>query len=424
MNERAFEEARAAGPGGIGYFLDAVARWQTVTRTVARLRVSGPDRYRVEYSSRPDGRTPVITACDGDRRWRVVQDRIVVGPAAPLRDHGAFLADSCWLLHGRLSGGQEITYRGRPARQLRVTPVPGREEMVLGPLMFFPADAIVDAETGCLLRLISYAGDTLALWWELDDISTEPADPDEFQVHVPPGTRTVEETGNLIADTFATMPGLTGTAVRAATETVNRTTAAVSAARSIAAPHITTSQPAQDLVPSRERWCNARQLCLRRCRRAARAPSAHRPISVRPGVAQRRSRPVELTQPVQSGPADSGDSAAQCPAHQLAALVRIQPVRSIEQAMQQRVTMTRRHAIGTREQLLKPRRIVPQCPGSGPPAQRRLHPALVARYRLITDLHRPCRAISGAEIQPLRGYPGEREHDNDLVAEQRLGQLV
>jgi hypothetical protein len=90
----------------------------------------------------------------------------------------------------------------------------------------------VDAETGCLLRLISYAGDTLALWSELDDISTEPADPDEFQVHVAPGTRTVEETGDLVADAFATMPGLTGTAVRAAAETVNRTTAAVSAARS------------------------------------------------------------------------------------------------------------------------------------------------------------------------------------------------
>jgi len=85
-------------------------------------------------------------------------------------------------------------------------------------------------------------------------------------------------------------------------------------------------------------------------------------------VAQRRSRPVELTQPVQSGPADPGDSAAQCPAHQLAALACVQPVRGIEQAMQQRVTMTRRHAIGTREQLLKPRRIVPQRPGSGPPA--------------------------------------------------------
>ena len=174
----------------------------------------------------------MIIACDGDRRWRVVQDRIVVGPAGPLGDVSAFLADSCWLLRGRLSGGQEITYRGRPARQLRVSPVPGREELVLGPLMTFPADAIVDAETGCLLRLISYSGDALATWLELDDISTEPADPDEFRVHVPPGTRTVEETGNLIADTFATMPGLTGTAVRAAAEAVNRTAGAVSAARS------------------------------------------------------------------------------------------------------------------------------------------------------------------------------------------------
>ncbi len=41
-----------------------------------------------------------------------------------------------------------------------------------------PTDAIVDAETGCLLRLISYAGDTLAIWSELDDISTEPAGPE------------------------------------------------------------------------------------------------------------------------------------------------------------------------------------------------------------------------------------------------------
>ena len=56
----------------------------------------------------------------------------------------------------------------------------------MGPLMFFPADAIVDAETGCLLRLLSYAGDALASWWELDDISTEPGAPDNFRVLVPP----------------------------------------------------------------------------------------------------------------------------------------------------------------------------------------------------------------------------------------------
>ena len=94
-----------------------------------------------------------------------------------------------------------------------------------------PTDAIVDAETGCLLRLISYASGTLAIWSELDDISTEPADPDEFRVHAPPGTRTVEETGNWVVDEAAVMPGLAGTAARAAAETINRTTDAVSAAR-------------------------------------------------------------------------------------------------------------------------------------------------------------------------------------------------
>ena len=102
-------------------------------------------------------------------------NRTLAGPAAPLRDYIAVLADSCWLLRGRLSGGAELTYRGRPARQLRVTSAHGGEEPVLG-LMVFPADAIVDAETGCLLRLISYAGGTLVIWPELDDISTEAAD--------------------------------------------------------------------------------------------------------------------------------------------------------------------------------------------------------------------------------------------------------
>ena len=33
-------------------------------------------------------------------------------------------------------------------------------------------------------------------------------------------------------------------------------------------------------------------------------------------------------------------------------------------------------------------------------------------------------ANGGVELHPLLGYPGEREHGNDLIAEQRLGQLV
>jgi outer membrane lipoprotein-sorting protein len=226
------EGFRAAGRGGLGDLLDAATSAMHVTRTDARLRVSGPDRYRLDFSRRPRRIDATTIACDGERRWRVFQDRTMVGPAAPLRDQIVSLIDSCWLLRGRLTGGAELTYRGRPARQLRVTSAPGGEGLALGPLMTFPADAIVDAETGCLLRLISYVGDTLATWSELDDISTEPADPDEFRVHVPPGTRTVEETGNLITDSAAVIPGAKGTAARAAAEAVNRTAGAVSAARS------------------------------------------------------------------------------------------------------------------------------------------------------------------------------------------------
>ena len=226
------EGFRAAGRGGLGDLLDTIAPEMIVAFTEARLRVSGPDRYRLDFSRRPRPIDSTTIASDGERRWQVFQDRTMVGPAAPLRDHIAFLADSCWLLRGQLSGGAELTYRGRPARQLRVTPGPGGEEVVLGPLTTYPADAIVDAETGCLLRLISYTGDTPVTWSELDDISTEPADPDEFRVHVPPGTRIVEETGNLITDAAAVMPGAKGTAARAAAEAVNRTVGAVSAARS------------------------------------------------------------------------------------------------------------------------------------------------------------------------------------------------
>ena len=120
------ERFRAAGRGGLGDLLDAMTRGTNVARTEARLRVSGPDRYRLDFSPRPRRIDSTTIACDGERRWRVFQDRILVGPAAPLRDHIAFLADSCWLLRRRLSGGAELTYRGRPARQLRVTPRPRR----------------------------------------------------------------------------------------------------------------------------------------------------------------------------------------------------------------------------------------------------------------------------------------------------------
>jgi hypothetical protein len=230
MVARVPETARAAGHGGVGYLLDAVTRGKTVTHTVAPLRVSGWDRYRIDYQSRSGRTDPKTVACDGEHRWQVYQAKTMVGPAAPLPHDIANLVDSSWLFGCLLSGGSEITYHGRRAYQLRVTQSHGGPPP--GPLMFFPADAIADAETGCLLRLISYAGDRPASWWELRDFTAEPGGPGEFRLDVPPGVRAVEETGNPFDDAAAVMPGMSGYAVRGAADVVRRTAGAVSATRS------------------------------------------------------------------------------------------------------------------------------------------------------------------------------------------------
>lgn len=222
---------RQFGVGGFGSLMDAIPVGKT--RTDARLRIGAWDRYRVDYTRGADKSGLKVNACDGERHWRVYPDRTLTGPAAPLGTDVAYLIDTSWLLRSHLSGARDITYRGRPARQFRMTGDPGTGFLPTGPLTVFPAaDAIVDAETGCLLRLIYYAGDVPAAWWELDDISTDPVDPDDFRVRVPPGTRVVEETGNPFTDYAETIPGLTGTAVRTAAKTVSRTYTAVSAARS------------------------------------------------------------------------------------------------------------------------------------------------------------------------------------------------
>ena len=223
---------RAAGHGGAGYLLDTAARNETVTLTTGQLRIGGPELYYLEYSSSQGLPGQLVIACDGEQHWQVRENVTLVGPARPMTGEFASMVGSSWLLGERLSGGAEITYHGRRGYHLRVTSGDGAAHA--GPTMFYPADAIVDAETGCLLRLIAYAGDAPAEWWELDDVTTEPgetADPAGFRPHIPPGTRVVEETGDPTVDATAVIPGLTGTAAHAAAEAFRRGTDAVSAAR-------------------------------------------------------------------------------------------------------------------------------------------------------------------------------------------------
>jgi hypothetical protein len=233
MAARVPDSARAAGHGGVGYLLDALdaaTREKPVTHTVARLLLGGRDQYRVDYPHRTGRHNPKTIASDGQHRWRAFAAQTMVGPAAPLPHDIANLADSSWLLHCRLAGGKEISYRGRRAYQLSAAG--GDRDWPARPLLFFPADAIVDAELGCLLRLISYAGERPASWWELRDIGAGTSEPDEFRPPVPPGVRIVQETGNPLADAAAVMPGTAGCAVRTGVDVVRRTSGAAAAARS------------------------------------------------------------------------------------------------------------------------------------------------------------------------------------------------
>ena len=59
--------------------------------------------------------------------------------------------------------------------------------------MIFPAAvAVVDAETGIVLRLTSYIGEQPVRRCELRDITATPGD---FTIDIPPGLPVVEETG-------------------------------------------------------------------------------------------------------------------------------------------------------------------------------------------------------------------------------------
>jgi hypothetical protein len=159
------------------------------------------DKYRIDYLTRSARNRAKTIACDGEHRWVVFAAQMTVGPAYSLSRDIANVVDSSWLLRCRLSGGAEISYRGRRAYQLRASR--DGDGWHPAPLPSFPADAIVDAELGCLLRLISFAGDRPASWYELSGIGIEPVPPGEFRLDIPPGVRVVEATGNPFTDSAA-----------------------------------------------------------------------------------------------------------------------------------------------------------------------------------------------------------------------------
>jgi hypothetical protein len=190
MLARIPDGARRVGFGGLGLLIDAAAERIATVHTVFRIRLGGSGQYRIEpvlYPGRPGGYSPETVICDGERQWRIGEDEVVTGPATPLPREIGNLFDASWLLEHQLTGGGEITAGDRPGYRLGVAfdwPRGG---------LFFPADVVVDAELGILLRCISFSGAQPEMRYELRDVVTGPSEPGDFRPDIPAGTRVVDE---------------------------------------------------------------------------------------------------------------------------------------------------------------------------------------------------------------------------------------
>ena len=198
------EAARKTGFGGVGYLVDAMVEagrsaGTSVTHEVRTVRMGGWDKYRIDRLGRPRSRTRkrrdlLTVACDGEQRWQVYPDRVYHGPAGPPQDELLDLLDGSWLLACDLSGGEEIAVGGRRGYRFFADARPAlREPFAVLAKLTFPAVAVVDAETGLVLRVTTYKGGKPVVRHELRDVQPGGGGGD-FGFDVPPGMTVVEET--------------------------------------------------------------------------------------------------------------------------------------------------------------------------------------------------------------------------------------
>ena len=196
MLARIPDGARRVGFGGLGSLIDAAGERIATVHTVLRLRLDGSGQYRIEplvyperpgRPRRPGGYWPETVICDGERRWRIGEDKVTTGPATALPPELANLFDASWLLEYQLTGGAEIVTGGR--RGYRLDVAFGSPWAWLS----YPGEVVVDTELGILLRCITFSGSQPVTRYELRDVVTGPSGPDDFRADFPAGMRVVEE---------------------------------------------------------------------------------------------------------------------------------------------------------------------------------------------------------------------------------------
>jgi hypothetical protein len=170
---------------------------------VSRARISGWFRYRLERAPLPQAADagparrapapsqpgPALIACNGERYWEVREDRVSIASPRTAPPQIADLADASWLLGCALSEGEPAVVDGRAARRLAVRGEAEQSELLVFGL---PAVAVVDEETGRLLRLTCYGAGKPAFRWELRDLEEAAGDDGwGFAFEAPAGLRVV-----------------------------------------------------------------------------------------------------------------------------------------------------------------------------------------------------------------------------------------
>ncbi len=180
---------------------------QRISYRAGRLRVAMPDRYRLDELT-GSWRSVLAIAGDGERRQTRYRNRVVTGPAQPLDDDWARLADPAWLLQSdwEVSAAGEADVAGRPGLLLwarhrsgdRMALAADRWAAPSGAITFDRVAVIADPELGVLLRCVGYIGGRAASCTELADLQPRSdAGPAEFSIDVPAGVRTVTSSSPL-----------------------------------------------------------------------------------------------------------------------------------------------------------------------------------------------------------------------------------
>lgn len=192
--------ARQAGFGGVGFLIDSVlARWLADpgdgAHTQSTVMMGDWDTYRIDVVRAPQphsGRAartgndqggPDTIASDGVRQWAVYADRVTTGPAGAVPDDLADLLDASWLLECDLAESAELTVGGRLAYRVEAR---ARPTASWWSRLFLPAVAVVDAQTGWLLRLTTFKGGQPMLRHELRDLA-DPGPDTDFRFTPPQG---------------------------------------------------------------------------------------------------------------------------------------------------------------------------------------------------------------------------------------------